>query len=77
MEIKIISMDHLGNGIGKIDNKIIFVPKSVSLDQVDIEYLESLINKFNGGPVGVETIASSIGEEVSTLESTGLISFSL
>lgn len=38
------------------------------LEQVDIEYLESLINKFNGGPVGVETIASSIGEEVSTLE---------
>jgi holliday junction DNA helicase RuvB len=38
------------------------------LDQIDIEYLESLINKFNGGPVGVETIASSIGEEISTLE---------
>lgn len=38
------------------------------LDQIDIEYLESLITKFNGGPVGVETIASSIGEEVSTLE---------
>ena len=38
------------------------------LDQIDIEYLESLINKFNGGPVGVETIAASIGEEVSTLE---------
>ena len=40
----------------------------LGLDQVDIEYLESLIDKFNGGPVGVETIASSIGEEVSTLE---------
>lgn len=38
------------------------------LDQIDIEYLESLIYKFNGGPAGVETIASSIGEEVSTLE---------
>ena len=38
------------------------------LAQIDIEYLESLIYKFNGGPVGVETIASSIGEEVSTLE---------
>ena len=38
------------------------------LDQIDIEYLDSLINKFNGGPVGVETICSSIGEEVSTLE---------
>lgn len=38
------------------------------LDQIDIEYLNSLITKFNGGPVGVETICSSIGEEVSTLE---------
>ena len=38
------------------------------LDNVDIEYLKSLITKFNGGPVGVETIATSIGEEVSTIE---------
>lgn len=38
------------------------------LDQIDMEYLNNLIEKFNGGPVGVETIASSIGEEVSTLE---------
>ena len=38
------------------------------LDQIDIEYLTALINKFNGGPVGVETIATSIGEEVSTVE---------
>jgi Holliday junction DNA helicase RuvB len=38
------------------------------LDSIDIEYLESLIDKFNGGPVGVETIATSIGEEVSTIE---------
>ena len=38
------------------------------LDHIDIEYLTSLITKFNGGPVGVETIATSIGEETSTLE---------
>ena len=38
------------------------------LDQIDLEYLNSLIHKFNGGPVGVETIAASIGEEVSTIE---------
>ncbi|MCI8394050.1 MAG: Holliday junction branch migration DNA helicase RuvB [Bacilli bacterium] len=38
------------------------------LDAIDIEYLNSLIHKFNGGPVGVETIATSIGEEVSTIE---------
>ena len=38
------------------------------LDSIDIEYLTSLIKKFNGGPVGVETIATSIGEEVTTIE---------
>ena len=38
------------------------------LDNIDREYLTSLIEKFNGGPVGVETIATSIGEEVSTVE---------
>ena len=38
------------------------------LDQTDIEYLESLINKFNGGPVGIESIAASIGEEQTTIE---------
>lgn len=38
------------------------------LDSIDKEYLNSLINKFNGGPVGVETIATSIGEEVTTIE---------
>lgn len=38
------------------------------LDNIDIEYLQALINKFNGGPVGVETISTAIGEEVSTIE---------
>lgn len=38
------------------------------LDNIDIEYLEALINKFNGGPVGVETISTAIGEEISTIE---------
>ena len=38
------------------------------LDAIDIEYLDAIINKFNGGPVGVETISSAIGEEQSTIE---------
>ncbi len=38
------------------------------LDSIDIEYLDALVNKFNKGPVGVETIATAIGEEVSTIE---------
>lgn len=41
---------------------------SYGLDEIDVEYLTSLIQKFNGGPVGLETIATSIGEEVTTIE---------
>ena len=40
----------------------------VGLDEVDHQFLLAIIDKFNGGPVGVETIASSIGEEISTIE---------
>lgn len=38
------------------------------LDDVDRELLLTIINKFNGGPVGVEAISSAIGEEVATIE---------
>ncbi len=38
------------------------------LDTIDIEYLQALINKFNGGPVGIETISTAIGEEITTIE---------
>ena len=38
------------------------------LDIADVQYLMSIIEKFNGGPVGIESIASSIGEEVTTIE---------
>ncbi|MBQ8659675.1 MAG: Holliday junction branch migration DNA helicase RuvB [Bacilli bacterium] len=38
------------------------------LDQIDIQYLDALITKFNGGPVGASTVATSIGEEVTTIE---------
>lgn len=38
------------------------------LDQIDLEYLNALINKYNGGPVGANTIATSIGEELGTIE---------
>lgn len=40
----------------------------IGLDRVDIKYLEGIINRYNGGPVGVEAIASAIGEEVVTIE---------
>ena len=40
----------------------------IGLDNTDHELLLAIINKFNGGPVGVEAISSSIGEEVTTIE---------
>ena len=38
------------------------------LDKVDLEYLSSIITKFNGGPVGIDSIASTIGEESTNIE---------
>ena len=40
----------------------------LGLDDVDHKYLRGIIERFNGGPVGLEAIASSIGEEALTLE---------
>ena len=64
----------LVNGEGIINDEILSdaltrlkVDKS-GLDETDYNLLLSIIEKFNGGPVGIEAIASSIGEEVSTIE---------
>ena len=40
----------------------------LGLNNTDHELLLAIINKFNGGPVGVEALSSSIGEEVTTIE---------
>jgi holliday junction DNA helicase RuvB len=41
---------------------------SRGLDNNDIRYLHALIDKHSGGPVGIETMASTISEDVSTIE---------
>ena len=40
----------------------------MGLDNTDRDLLYAIINRFNGGPVGVEALSSSIGEEVTTIE---------
>lgn len=40
----------------------------MGLDDVDIRYLMGIIERFAGGPVGIEAIAASISEETMTLE---------
>lgn len=53
MKLKIVEMDHLGNGIGKDKNKVIFVPKTVvgDISEVDIilehkNYSHALLNEI-------------------------------
>ena len=41
---------------------------SLGLDYVDHKYLMGIIERFGGGPCGIEAIAASIGEEPQTLE---------
>ncbi|CAM2780846.1 Holliday junction branch migration DNA helicase RuvB [Erysipelothrix tonsillarum] len=40
----------------------------LGLDDVDLRYLRGIIERFDGGPVGIEAIAASISEETMTLE---------
>jgi len=40
----------------------------LGLDEMDRKILSSIIEKYNGGPVGLKTIAISVGEETDTLE---------
>ena len=54
-EILDISLDRL-----KVDK--------TGLDDTDYNLLLSIVERFNGGPVGLEALASSIGEEASTIE---------
>ena len=61
-------------GDGTIDSKIAEVAlkalnvDSYGLDEMDIRILSTMIDKFNGGPVGISTIATAIGENAGTLE---------
>lgn len=62
----------LGNG--NIDLKIAKLAldkleiDELGLDNLDKRILESIIKKYNGGPVGLETLAATVNEEVDTIE---------
>ena len=61
-------------GTGRIDLKIAHIALEAlnidryGLDEIDNKILGTIIDKFNGGPVGINNIATSIGEEEGTLE---------
>lgn len=64
--------DVMGNG--KITQEIASIALSrleidkLGLDSLDRRMLEMIIKGYNGGPVGLETLASALGEEAVTLE---------
>ena len=45
-----------------------FEVDALGLDEVDRKLLRAIIEKFGGGPVGLETLAASTGEEAGTIE---------
>ncbi|MBE6785848.1 MAG: Holliday junction branch migration DNA helicase RuvB [Ruminococcaceae bacterium] len=61
-----------GNGIIDEDSADYALEKMeidhLGLDNIDRLLLETMIKSYNGGPVGLETIAAAIGEEAVTIE---------
>lgn len=61
-------------GNGTIDGEIAEIALNaleidrIGLDNVDRNMIMSIIDKFAGGPVGLETLAATIGEETGTIE---------
>lgn len=61
-------------GNGRIDKKIAQYGLNAlnvdegGLDEMDNKILSSIIHKFSGGPVGISTIATAVGEEAGTIE---------
>jgi len=41
---------------------------ALGLDEMDTKLLNTLLNKFNGGPVGLNTLATAVGEDAGTIE---------
>lgn len=61
------NMDHVDKKVTE-DALVRLRIDNLGLDEIDIRYLTALIKRFNGGPVGLETLSSTIGEEVRNLE---------
>ena len=59
--------DHIDSEVALQTMKALKID-DLGLDDVDIKYLRTIIERFHGGPVGIESIASAIGEEITNLE---------
>ena len=60
---KIIQLSHAQQAL------TIYEVDEIGLDRLDKSVLTALVKNFNGGPVGVSTLAMAVGEEIETIES--------
>jgi len=60
---KLVKLEHANSALE------IYEVDQIGLDRLDKAVLMALIKNFNGGPVGVSTLAMAVGEEIETIES--------
>ena len=60
---KVVQLEHAKTALQ------IYEVDQIGLDRLDKAVLTALIKNFNGGPVGVSTLAMAVGEEIETIES--------
>jgi Holliday junction DNA helicase RuvB len=60
---KIVKLTHAQQAL------TIYEVDEIGMDRLDKSVLTALVKNFNGGPVGVSTLAMAVGEEVETIES--------
>lgn len=63
----VMEKDHIDLEVTKLALEKLKVD-DFGLDATDYNLLNAIIERFNGGPVGIDALASSIGEEASTIE---------
>ena len=63
----VMERDHIDLEVTKLALEKLKVD-DFGLDATDYNLLNAIIERFNGGPVGIDALASSIGEEASTIE---------
>lgn len=63
----VMEKDHIDLEVTKLALEKLKVD-AFGLDATDYNLLNAIIERFNGGPVGIDALASSIGEEASTIE---------
>ena len=62
-QASVVEIDHAQEALR------IYEVDEIGMDRLDKSVLTTLVKNFNGGPVGVSTLAMAVGEEIETIES--------